>query len=375
VRPRPDDPRRLPGRRLRRLAQGVCSAETLEHLVDPIVADLQHEWIDAREHSPLTRGRVRLRGYAAFTKALALHMALASTSHLVRNAFGTTAEERAFHRRAGVGTLAALAMSTALVTLYGIGTSTRSLVFILTHQRWPGPPTVAEVLPDAIGIAMNPRGLLLLVPCFLVGTFPLSLMFGILLGVRPAGTIRPAPLRPFLRGVAGVSLAVTLFTLALTGWIVPELGQQYREFFVASIARTHVEPGTPAKDLRELSLSELHAQARAEDAAGRSGASQRFRVEWHRRLAWAVASLGFGLVGLGLGAQHRVWTTRQVVAMTLAATVVYYWGLLHVIARALDVAPSRPLVVVWSADIILAFVAAALILRAHRQAKSSLVVA
>ena len=291
MRPRPDDPRRLPGWRLRRLVQRVCSPETLEHVVDPIVADLQHEWSRAGQGSRLVRAWVRLDGYAAFTRALALHIVLAASRHLVRNAFGTTAEERDFHRRAGVGTLAALAMSTALVTLYGIGITTRSLVFLLTHQRWPGPPTVAEVLPDAIGIAMNPRGLLLLVPCFLVGTIPLSLMFGILLGVRPAGTMRPAPLRPFLRGVAGISLAVTLFTFALTGWIVPELGQHYREFFLASISHTHVKPGAPAKDLRELSLSELQAQGRVEDAAGRSEASQRFRVEWHRRLAWAAASL------------------------------------------------------------------------------------
>jgi lipopolysaccharide export LptBFGC system permease protein LptF len=187
--------------------------------------------------------------------------------------------------------------------------------------------------------------------------------------------MRPAPLRPFLRGVTGISLAATLFTLALTGWVVPELGQHYREFFLASISHTHVKPGAPAKDLRELSLSELQAQGRVENAAGRGEASQRFRVEWHRRLAWAAAALGFGLVGLGLGAQRRVWTTRQVVAMTLAATIVYYWGLLHVTARALDLAPSRPFLVVWSADVMLALVAAALMLRAHRQARSSLVAA
>ncbi len=368
MRPPFDDLPRLPGWRLRRLARKFCSPATIEHLVDPIVADLQHEWIGAGQRSPLIRAWVRVSGYAAFVKALALHMALTWSGHLIQNAFGATAEERAFHRRAGVGTLAALATSTALVTLYGIWINARSLVDLMTHQRWPGPPTVAEVLPDALGIAMNPHGLFLLVPCFLVGTFPPSLMLGIFLGVRPAGAAGFTALRPYLRGVAGVSLAVTLFVFGLAGWIVPELGQRYREFLTASILHTAVKSGTPAKDTAELSLPELRAPAHAEDAAARSEASRRYSVEWHRRLAWAVASLGFALVGLGLSALRRLSTTRQITTITLAATVFYYWGALHVSARALDVAPSSPFVVAWSPDILLALVAAALILRAHRQA-------
>jgi hypothetical protein len=362
----------LPGQRLREIASKLCSPATIEHLVDPIVADLQHEWNAAGQRSRLTRAWVRLRGYAAFTQAIALYAVESAISHLVRNAFGTTAEERAFHRRAGVGTLATLAMSTALVTVYGMTISTRSLVFLFTHQRWPGPPTVAEVLPHAIAIAMNPRGLLLLAPCFLVGTLPPSLMFGIFLGVRLGVTTPPPLLRPFLRGAAGISLVATLFTFVFTGWIVPELGQRYREFFMASISNTPLKPGTPARDLRELRLSELGARARAEDALGRREASQRYHVEWHRRMAWAAASLGFGLVGLGLAAQRRTWTTRQVGAMTLATTVFYYWGALHVSARALDVAPRSPFLVAWSADILLALLAAALIFRAHRHRRSSL---
>ena len=89
--------------------------------------------------------------------------------------------------------------------------------------------------------------------------------------------------------------------------------------------------GWPPRGL--LSLPELRAPAHAEDPAARSEASRRYSVEWHRRLAWAVA-------------------------------------VLHVSARALDVAPSSPFVVAWTPDILLALVAAALILRAHRQAMS-----
>ena len=114
-------------------------------------------------------------------------------------------------------------------------------------------------------------------------------------------------------------------------------------------------------------MPELRAPAHAEGAAARSEASRRYSVEWHRRLAWAVASLGFALVGLGLSALRRL-STGQTTTITLAATVFYYWGALHVSARALDVAPSSPFVLAWSPDILLVLVAAALILRAHRQA-------
>ena len=42
--PRTDRRSRLPGQWLRDVAQRFCSPATLEHLVDPNLADLQHEW-------------------------------------------------------------------------------------------------------------------------------------------------------------------------------------------------------------------------------------------------------------------------------------------------------------------------------------------
>jgi len=80
--PRPGSVRHLPGGRLRRLAQRLCSPETLEHVVDPTLADLQHEWNEAAGRSGLTRGCVCLAGYAAFVKALTLHMLMTACRHL-----------------------------------------------------------------------------------------------------------------------------------------------------------------------------------------------------------------------------------------------------------------------------------------------------
>src|SRR4029079_9415108 len=214
-------------------------------------------------------------------------------------------------------------------------------------QRFPGPPTVADVLPAALEIATDPRGLLLLLPGLAVITLPPSLLFGILRGFGAATT--PGPLRPGLRATGVVSLGTALVTLVLSGWVAPETNQRYREFFMASAFSQAVRPGTPARGLHELSLPALRDQARAEYASGGGEASQPYAVDCHGRLAGAAASLAFGLLGLGLAAQPRVWTSRQIAGVTALATFAYYWGV-RFAARAITVGLAVPLVITWSVD-------------------------
>ena len=61
-----------PGDRLRLVAARCCRPETMERLIDPIVADLQAECAAAGA-SGWRRRRALWRGYLAFWKALALH--------------------------------------------------------------------------------------------------------------------------------------------------------------------------------------------------------------------------------------------------------------------------------------------------------------
>jgi len=76
---------RPPGIFLSRIAEFFLSRRTLEHLVYPILSDLQIEYCDA-----LAQGRrakaiwVRVRGYWAFCKALGLHGALETFAELLR---------------------------------------------------------------------------------------------------------------------------------------------------------------------------------------------------------------------------------------------------------------------------------------------------
>jgi hypothetical protein len=358
--------KRQTGERLRGLAARLCSADTLDRLVDPLIADMQHECAaaDGRRGG---RAWVRLRGYAAFWTALALHAVLVAGDHLARNAFGATPAERTFHRRAGLGTLAALAALTSVMMLVTVGTLVHSLVFLLTHQRWPGPPTVAEVLPSAIAIATDPRGLLNLIPSWASVTLPPSLLLGILLalGGRKGQPEAFSEWRRSLRGVGGLSVAATLFAIILTGWVVPTTGQRFREILVASIS--HRTDHKPVRESGELTLPELQASIRSEQLSGRSASATRYRVELHRRAALSAAGLVFALLGLGLAAQRRKWTTWQAGATAFGAAVVYDWGILPLSGRAVEAVSLSPFVGVWAPDIILGIAGVTLVVCGYRR--------
>jgi hypothetical protein len=372
---RPADRPRLPGWRLRAIAQKLCAPATLQHLVDPIVADLQHEWSDAGE-ARLRRGWVRLSGSIALAKALTLHGLLVAGSHLARNAFGATPEERGFHRRALGGAFGALGVAIVLMALVGSGQLIHSLVYVLTHQRWPGPPTAAEVLPSAIAIALDPAAQVHLLPALAANFLPASLLFAILVALGPrAGEARPAiALAPLFRRVGAFALLATLLEFGLLGWIVPLTNQRYREILMDSITmaihHSRAVSSAPARGLRELTFPELAEAAGAADRRGGPGASQPYRMESQRRLAWPAACLSFALLGLALAAQ-RPWSHAQAAAITLGSALVFNWGALRYTERAIQFG-VLPSVAVWGCDVALAIAALALILRSRRKARASL---
>ena len=60
----------IPGRALHRLAAALCSAKTLERIVEPAIADLQKEY--AGEASRMRRVWILVAGYAAITKVMGI---------------------------------------------------------------------------------------------------------------------------------------------------------------------------------------------------------------------------------------------------------------------------------------------------------------
>jgi hypothetical protein len=65
---------RRPGDRLRSIARRLVRPVTMERLIDPVLADLQCEHHEAIRCGWRWRSRwIRLRGYAAFWRAIGLH--------------------------------------------------------------------------------------------------------------------------------------------------------------------------------------------------------------------------------------------------------------------------------------------------------------
>jgi hypothetical protein len=60
----------LPGDLLHRIAKRSCSATTCERVIEPLIADLQREWLSADR--PARRAVARIRSYAFFWQTLLL---------------------------------------------------------------------------------------------------------------------------------------------------------------------------------------------------------------------------------------------------------------------------------------------------------------
>ena len=62
-----------PGDRLRALASRLFSPDVMDHLIDPVVADLQAEYgLAVRDGRTWRRRRVLVAGYVAFVKVFGL---------------------------------------------------------------------------------------------------------------------------------------------------------------------------------------------------------------------------------------------------------------------------------------------------------------
>lgn len=358
---------RPPGQLLRRVAQRFCSRSTLVHVVDPIVADMQHEWDAARERSSTARACVRLAGYAAFGKALALRTLTASGEHLVRNAFGTSREERSFYRRAASTTAATLLLLTLVAVFGSSGSSMRSLAYVITHQRWPGGPAEAEALQRAAAIALRADALANLVPCALLFVLPASVLFGILLAARMSLPEHGPARAPRTRWVGSAALTATIGGVALAGWLIPQANQNYREIVFSSVNRTARAENVPMKGSRELNFGELGAAIQQEKARNGKYVAL-YRTEWHKRVALPAACTVLGFLAIGLVDPARGRSAFGSAVTAASVGFIHYW-LMRVGEQVLMPRGVPPFLAAWSGNLVLAAAAIILIVRRHELAR------
>jgi hypothetical protein len=310
-----------PGTRLRELAQRLCSRTAMERLIDPALADLQHEYEQAAQGGRVWRGRwIRLAGCAVFWKLTVIAVA----RYPLRQR--TETDERTVWRTV-VFSAAAVSVLTAILLLPALRT--------VRHR-------------DVVTTA---RLVLFLVPQALAIAIPVGLVFGVLFGLR--GRVATARTQ---RTIVGLGLASSAAAFIVVAWLLPIGNQAFRE--LAAGRRV-------VRGVNELTLGELGSV----DASLIWGGVTPRRQAWefHFRVALAFAPLALNLMSLGLMTATRRRYGR--VAMAVAASTVafgYYVLLFTARQDALDGWLS-PILAAWAPNLVCLAVALTLLKCPRRQ--------
>jgi hypothetical protein len=327
---------RCPGTWLRALAARLCDANAMTHLIDPIVADLQHEHAEARRDGAIWRARrVRLAGCFALIKVLTLAQGGRVREVLQR----ITTNESVLAR---VVTYSMLAMGAATIVL-----------------MLPPLQTLSHVDP-LLALYMVPQAL------------PLSIPFGLIVGILIAFGGRVISRRVAVRVLmlGAVCSALAFVTL---GWLVPSSNYAYRVRVAERTEPPVTFDGSNSgeslwKGPNELTLPEFRSMYLRVTATGIATGLPRvgwdnLRTLWfmyHLRWALPCASLVFVLVALSV-TRHRRAVRITVSLATPAAYFCFFWLLAS--SNTLTVAP--PGVLAWLPNILVAGAALAWMAAAH----------
>lgn len=270
----------MPGRMLHRLAGFICSAKTLERVIEPAIADFQKELFAVDQGNVFRRVTVLIEGYAAILKAITMCAFSISVA---------TKDDRC----AVVRTLAWSCTLTVAVTALLMWPP------LLTVEGRLSSIVLARLIPQAIPLAI-----------------PIGLTFGIAFGI--AG-------RTATRGIARVilllALLASLISFAILGWVMPAANQAYRE----SIAQTAGFTGQLTKGPNEMTFSELDREVAIALAAGNVERAGGYAWSFHLRFALSAASVV--LAGFVFATAVRAVAMRALIALIACFA---YWALIYI---------------------------------------------
>ena len=266
---------RRPGDRLRAIAKRFCNADTMERVIDPLIADLRFEHAKAESAGRVWRARrIRLAGYLSFWRTVGLCAGRAVQGW-------SAADQQAIGRTIGFALAATVGITAVFV--------------LLPFSNMPAPPTeTSSVLLLAY-----------LVPQALSAAIPFGLPIGLAIGTRG----RLASRRVFWLIVA-VAVGCTVVDLVVSGWVVPNTNQAFR---VLVSGRPSV-----ARGANELTLLELISRV---SMAGGQESSRQFLFSLHARLAISVAPPI--LTCFALAVPRLRWRTSFSVAAVVLASMLY----------------------------------------------------
>ncbi len=314
------------GNRLRAFASRLCCAETMERVVDPLIADLQLEYAKAVHTGSLWRSRwIRIAGGVALLKVIALCGG--------RSAFdeGTADEHRAMARTI---TFSAVAMC--------------ALVALCEAPYW-------RTLQLAVQ-AQQTRMFLYLIPQALPIAFPIGLTIGILFGFR--GRVVSARSK---RAVLTMAVAWSAISFAILAWVLPAANQSYREW----VFRTYGQITPLLKGTSELTLAELSGQIESYRHTAMAGSSlvRDLTFSYHQR--WSLACATAVLALFALGVLGRRPSARWTLGLAAVGGCFAYYTLLF-LGRSAALGGSVPAFAgAWLPNVV--FVLVSILLLASRQ--------
>lgn len=283
-----------PGDRLRSFARRICAAETLERVIDPLIADLQFEHANAERAGQMWRARrLQLAGYLAFWKTMGIHAA--------RTSVGAIRQWAAADRHALGRTIAFSLVAVGILTMLLVLPPFYGMKAWQAHaaQPWRFPKST----PVQLFLYLIPQAI------------PLAVIFGLPIGIL-CGLRGRRVNRRVLASVMGVALMSAIATFVLSAWILPETNQAFR---LLVTGRSFLPRGD-----NELTLWEL--RSRLEDWNTPVGYARSYYVRW----AVSFAPIVLGLFAVGLSAIRRRTITSTIVAI-LASSLYVGLGFLVVL--------------------------------------------
>ena len=273
------------GARLRDFAERTFDRATIDRVILPALADLQHECATATG-SAWSQRLTRWRAYWSVWKAIGVCL----LHDTVRDSHGT-------QRRLGVRMLVFLPV---LVALLLIPTCGWLISFGATH-----------------GVASAFTAGFLLAPATFLLALPAAFLFAV--SLHRSTPEQPSPVPAVITG----SIYCTAIVLLLLMVVVPWTNQAYRSFVFETFQRDTPDETRPlhlSKGLAEMTWRELNDQI-AHPPSVRQGAVA--RAHRNERLAFVGVVPVLGLLGLALS---NVWRSRAV-TLTAALVVLIAYGL------------------------------------------------
>jgi lipopolysaccharide export system permease LptF/LptG-like protein len=284
----------MPGTRLHRLASRFFTAAVLQQIIEPTLADLQHECGLARSSSTWRRTWIYVRAYWCFWRVAIIQLA----GILLDGRDEAPIDPQLPWRMLGGG-IAAVVVVTAIVVLAAPLSILGSLKELRTAFN---------------GHIQN--GLMLLVP----SAIPIALPAGLIVATMWSARRGPAS-RHVRRSVVLFGLCGSLCSAALLEWVIPDANQTFR---VAVFHHRDPHLGPPQKGANELTWHELKARITTERRLGRESELRQLQLSYHVRLATASAPFVFAFLAAALLRRPRTRRLMLGAALSVAAYVGYF---------------------------------------------------